>query len=118
MRIETIALAGMLAGGLVFAAVQASRAHEAPSRLWDYPLSCCYGIGRGGDCDEIPATSVREGPNGYEVTLAPGDHPMVEGPMSFIYPYAKTQSAPDGRYHVCFKPDMSVRCFFAGERAF
>lgn len=89
--------------------------HEAPTG-WSYPFACCWGPsqGRRGDCAEIPASSVVEGPSGFEVTLAPGDHPMVKQPLQFVFPYGKERLAPDGRYHVCFSPDMAPRCFFSG----
>jgi hypothetical protein len=88
----------------------------AQPKGWAYPFSCCWGpsAGRQGDCHDIPASAVVEGPNGYEVTLAPGDHPMIKAPMSFAFPYGREQIAPDGLYHVCFAPDLTPRCFFAG----
>lgn len=92
-------------------------AHKAPTG-WAYPTSCCWAPaqGRVGDCAEIPTDSVKEGPNGYQVTLSPGDHPMVTEGVSFIVAYADAQTSPDGLYHVCFRRDMSARCFFAGAR--
>lgn len=46
MRRETIALAGMLAGGLIFAAVQASRAHDALPTAALADLSPAIGVSR------------------------------------------------------------------------
>jgi len=110
----------MLIAGLVlilFLAVSGAWAHTAPTG-WQYPTSCCWAPaqGRVGDCAEIPTDSVKEGPNGYQVTLSPGDHPMVTADVSFIVAYADAQTSPDGLYHVCFRQDMSARCFFAGAR--
>lgn len=109
----TIWVMGIL-GALIFAYATMA---DADAHSW-YPVACCWGpsAGRQGDCAEIPDKSVREGPNGYQVTLAPGDHPMVKQPISFVVPYADAQTSQDGLYHVCFRHDMTARCFFAGAR--
>ena len=86
-------------------------AHRAPSG-WSYPVRCCSGI----DCGEIPASSVRETPGGYRVTLKPGDHAMVKAPFETAVPYAEAKPAPDGAYHICLSPALRVLCFFAGPR--
>lgn len=95
-----------------------ARAHEAHSAQWTYPTFCCWGPseGRRGDCDMIPDHAVRERPDGYHVTLEPGEHPMVKKPLSVVVPYQRARVAPDGAYHVCFDQMMGVRCFFAGAR--
>jgi len=97
-----------------------AQAHEADSG-WRYPTRCCWSpetapAGRIGDCDEIPNEAVKTGPDGYVVTLEPGDHPMVKERITFTFPYDKTEPAPDGLYHVCFDTMMKPRCFFAGAR--
>jgi hypothetical protein len=104
----------ILAIGCLALAVKAV-AHEAVSGFV-YPASCCWGpsAGRTGDCGEIPNASVREGPNGYELSLVPGDHPKVNAPLKLTVPYGKEQISPDSKYHVCLAPDLSPRCFFAG----
>lgn len=79
---------------------------------WSYPFSCCAGF----DCREIPASAVQERPDGYHVTLRPGQHPMVKAPMSFVWPYATARSAPDGLYHACISAQSKPLCFFAGAR--
>mgnify|MGYP000290544890 CR=1 FL=1 len=85
--------------------------HDAKSG-WAYPIACCAGF----DCGEIPASTVQERPDGYHVTLQPGQHPMVKAPMSFIWPYARARSAPDGLYHACISAQSKPLCFFAGSR--
>ena len=89
----------------------AVHAHKAPSG-WSYPVQCCSGI----DCNEIPASTVKETPHGYQVTLKPRDHVMVNAPFSTVVPYAAARPAPDGAYHICLSPALKVLCFFAGPR--
>lgn len=119
-------VAYLIAAGLVILALWlapgdiSARAHDAPSGI-PYPARCCWSpeaapAGRPGDCDEIPTKAVKVGPEGYIVTLSPGDHPMVKAPLRVVVPYEKAEPAQDGMYHICFAYDMSVRCFFAGER--
>lgn len=91
---------------------------------WEYPTRCCWGPanGRTGDCGMIPSSAVKEGPDGYELNLQPGDHPYVTKPSRFVVAYDKAEVAPDGAYHVCFRKrsdgGLEVRCFFAGSRAY
>jgi hypothetical protein len=92
-------------------------AHTAPSMTWNYPLRCCWSptaapAGRPGDCDAIPKDAVKITPAGYEVSLVPGDHPMVTEPISFVVPYAEAEQSKDEDYHVCFRAAMQPRCFF------
>jgi len=106
----------MLAVGIAMVVWAAS----AEAHSW-YPTRCCWSpqtapSGRLGDCDAIPTVRVKEGPNGYEVSLVPGDHPMVKEPISFVVAYDDADVSLDGGYHVCFNSLMQVRCFFAGSR--
>lgn len=109
----------MFSGARVLAAAAAfstlaggqGRAHQAPSG-WTYPFECCAGI----DCAEIAASAVRETPDGYAVTLKPGEHPMVRAPFAAVVPYAAARAAPDGAYHICLSATLKVLCFFAGPR--
>lgn len=114
----TIAVILMAVCGLIFLAVALAQAHEAVSGM-PYPARCCWSPqaapeGRPGDCDEIDAKSVKAVQGGYQVTLVPGDHPMVKAPMSLIVPYDEVEHAVDGKFHICFRADMTKRCFFAG----
>lgn len=111
----SIAATGIAAGMMIVAATGFVWSHD-----W-YPVSCCWSpsnapAGILGDCSEIPTHAVREGPNGYEVTLRPGEHPQVDRPVSFTFPYADAQVSPDGLYHVCLRKTLEPRCFFAGAR--
>ena len=104
----------IMASSVVFAEARAHDALPTASKPegWRYPFSCCAGF----DCGEIPASAVQERPDGYHVTLQPGQHPMVKAPMSFIWPYARARSAPDGLYHACISAQSKPLCFFAGSR--
>lgn len=84
-----------------------------------YPSRCCWSpqnapAGRLGDCDQIPDSAVKVGPDGYVVTLEPGEHPMVKERMTFMVPYAEAEKSPDGRAHICISPTLKRRCFFIG----
>lgn len=86
-----------------------------------YPSRCCWSpqnapAGRLGDCDQIPDHAVKVGPDGYVVTLEPGEHPMVKERISYVIPYSDAEQSPDGKYHLCISPTMKRRCFFAGAR--
>lgn len=93
-------------------------AHDAVSGKFTYPMSCCWSpeaapAGRPGDCSQIPSKTAKAIVGGYSVTLHEGEHPMVKAPLSTVVPYPKTRQSPDNEFHICFAPDMSVRCFFA-----
>lgn len=95
--------------GLFFYVTDA-KAHSAPTG-WIYPSECCSGR----DCAEIPTSAVKEGPNGYQVTLLPGQHPMIKAaPHSFLVPYGTEKVSPDGLYHACLSPTLRLLCFYAG----
>lgn len=80
-----------------------------------YPLRCCSGK----DCAFVRAQNVKEGPNGYEVIVRPGEHPMVtKETLSFIVPYRQAESSPDNEYHICINGTGKLLCFFAGARSF
>lgn len=84
-----------------------------------YPSRCCWSpqnapAGRLGDCDQIPDHAVKVGPDGYVVTLEPGEHPMVKERMTFVVPYSEAEKSPDGRAHICISPTLKRRCFFIG----
>ena len=111
-------LAVLALTGFMMVVLGTARAHQSPTG-WNYPLRCCWSpnaapSGRPGDCDEIPTEAVKAGEGGYHVTLVPGDHPMVKKPLSFVVPYDDAETSFDGLYHICFKADMTPRCFFAG----
>lgn len=105
-----IAGSAMLAAALF--GVGDAQAHKAPSG-WKYPAACCSNR----DCGEIPATAVKEGPHGFEVTILPGQHDMVkEKPVRFLIPYGKEKPSPDGLNHICLSPALKMLCFFTGSR--
>lgn len=102
----------MWAAGIIIAAwllVGTGWAHE-----W-YPLRCCSGT----DCSSVRAQNVKEGPNGYEVIVRPGEHPMVtKETLTFLVPYKQAESSPDNEYHICINGTGKLLCFFAGARSF
>ncbi len=94
---------------VIYGFVVDARSHEAPSG-WSYPTWCCSGK----DCNRIPADRVKEGPDGYRVTLLPGDHDFITKPTSFLVPYKVAKPSPDGEAHICITQDLKLLCFFVG----
>lgn len=81
----------------------------------EYSSFCCSGS----DCAPIPATAVTAGPNGWRVTLGPGDHPLARNQVSHLVPYGTERRAVDGRYHACLFPtEQTLRCFYAPPQGF
>lgn len=117
-RIGWTAIVLLLAGlGLaIFLAVTTpkAKAHEAMAG-WAYDPDCCNGNSTTGDCQQIPDTSVTEGPNGFTVTLHPGDHRLVTRDHVWVVPLKSVRwDAPDGHYHACLWPtEDTLRCFYA-----
>lgn len=83
---------------------------------WQYALECCHSL----DCALIPAETVKELPDGYHVTLDPGQHPMLrKHGYSGVVPYETARPSPSGDYHICLSLDGAHRyCFYAGARGF
>lgn len=109
-------LASIGIAAMVGVMITAANAHDAPMG-WSYSVACCSGY----DCDELPEGTVRETPNGYEITLQPGQHPMVtDKPFHAVVPYdsKKLRDAPDGRYHACILRTGTLVCLYVGSRGF
>jgi hypothetical protein len=88
-------------------------AHQAAS-AWTYPPACCKGDAGGGDCQQIPATTVRTGPHGFVVQLFPGDHHLVTKRQVYLIPYGDQITSGDGNFHICLHPtEDHANCFFA-----
>lgn len=71
----------------VSAFVSQAFAHEAPTG-WSYPASCCHNR----DCRPVPAATVKEGPDGYRITISHETLP---------YGDTRVKNSPDGLYHWC-----------------
>lgn len=86
-----------------------TRAHE-----WFDPWCC-----NGRDCQPIPDSAVKITPQGYVITLNPGDHPALAketAPRTYTVPYASARVSldPEQRFYACIYPDpSSMRCFYA-----
>ncbi len=79
----------------------------APAAAHDwYPLACCRGTEVGGDCAPLPASRVKETPQGY----------LIDGKI--LKSYAETRWSPDGQFHACFPASGALSCFFAPQRSF
>lgn len=89
---------------LLFVAV--GRAHHAPSG-WEYPNECCSGHQ---DCVMIHTHNVEEVRGGYQIRLAPGEHPHAPDGFEIFVPFrqgnginrnTQIKHSGDSDYHVC-----------------
>ena len=95
-----------------------AQAHEAQSGMVYEPF-CCNGDANTGDCFQIPSETVKAGPDGYQVTLRPGDHPLVTAQQSWVVPYKDARPATDGAFHACLYPkETDMRCLYAPGQGF
>jgi hypothetical protein len=93
-------------------------AHES-HKGFKYESYCCNGNAETGDCQMIPEKSVRITPNGYEVSLAPGDHRLVTRKHQFNWSQGDARRSEDGEYHLCLYPNEDTpRCFYAPDMGF
>lgn len=92
-------------GGAVLAAIPALfMAGAAAAHSW-YDLDCCSAK----DCAPIPAAAVTVEPEGYRVTLRPGDHFMVTAPLTAFFAHGNPNLRPsqDGDWHACVIPGFA-----------
>jgi hypothetical protein len=88
-------------------------AHMAPSGM-KYDAYCCQGTEVHGDCAPIPSSDVRATPDGWVITIRPGDHPMATKVHVFTKEYGSEHHSTDGQYHLCLFPnENNVQCFYA-----
>lgn len=125
-----ISLRGSIAVGLGIGLVYVAwawpaLAHQAMSiggdpLGWVWPRECCNSAATSptGDCATIDPSTVREGPDGYHVTLKVGDHPRLKTKgYTAVIPYSVARNSPSGEYGICLGTDGSHRfCFFAGAK--
>ena len=71
-----------------------------------YDPTCCSDR----DCAPVSAGTFEATPEGYRVTLRPGDHPLVTQTMTKVFPYdsPKIRDSFDGAYHACISPAQPV----------
>lgn len=109
-------LAGVGIGILSALWVTDAAAHTAPTG-WEYSQICCSNR----DCAPIPDSAVKETNDGYQITLMPGQHPMVKDKVfqaTIPYNSGKLKDSPDGMYHACILSTGHVMCFYRGPRGF
>lgn len=94
--ILTVAILYMAAVGFLLS--QPAHGHTAPSG-WSYDPACCSTQ----DCAPIRVELVEITAQGYRVTVRPGDHPLVNVPTTYVFPFSdeRVRLAPDGMYHLC-----------------
>ena len=97
--------------------------HQAQTG-WTYGAGCCSGR----DCAPIPPDRVQIAPEGYLVTLEPGDGPFVRDRMQKLFAYPdgragffvpvggkmikKAMESGDSEYHACVTPGGSLICLY------
>lgn len=89
----------------LFIALRNADAHE-----W-YDEACCSGH----DCAPIPAHAVRWTPQGWSVSLLPGEHPMVRRAISRTFPETAWNAKPsqDRQWHACVLPStQTIVCVY------
>jgi hypothetical protein len=106
---KAILLSALLCAGSAFG-------HDSPMGM-QYDPWCCRGNDVGGDCAPIPPSSLRATKGGYEVSVGPGDHPLLTKPHVFFMPYDKVRESTDGQPHACFFPNEdTLRCLYVPNR--
>lgn len=95
---EALGRIGLFLVGAMFAATVEAEAHEAPAG-WSYSTQCCSNQ----DCAQIADVTVTITAEGYEVALAPGDHPMVVAPRVYVIPFGdeRIRDSGDKHFHAC-----------------
>jgi hypothetical protein len=87
-------------------------ATSAAAHSW-YDSGCCDTK----DCAPLPDGAVVAGPEGYEIFLRAGEHPMLNEDLRIRIPYGDMRILPaqDGRFHGCVfgSPGYKqFRCFY------
>lgn len=85
-------------------------AHQAPSG-WAYDRECCHNL----DCAPAPDGAIREVQGGYQVTLAPGSHPMVrDRTVTGFVPHGdpRIRVSGDEDRHACVSGTGRILCIY------
>lgn len=116
MSPHRVVLAALIGAALIIAIallVWPAGAHQSPTGF-KFSSWCCNGNSEHGDCQQIPASAVEELPDGYRITLKPGDHHMVTKEHVFFKKPDEVKFTDDGNFYACLYPDEdTLRCFYA-----
>lgn len=103
MRILHAALALLTLAAIYLIAVafllsRPAHGHTAPAG-WSYDPACCSTQ----DCAPIRVDLVEITAEGYRVTVRPGDHPLVNVPTIYVFPFndKRVRFSGDQHYHLC-----------------
>lgn len=77
-------------------------AGSARGHSW-YSGICCSDQ----DCAPVARDRVVWTPQGWRVTLGPGDHLMSDVPFSEVVPFDAVLPSEDGDFHACVRPSVS-----------
>jgi hypothetical protein len=82
--------------------------HTAPTG-WAYDNFCCGGQ----DCQSITLDHVEITPEGYVVTLGPGDHKTAKREHRKMFRYEDVRRSQDENFHACILPNsQELRCLY------
>lgn len=109
------AILSAIAASLLAYAWGAGEAYPHDHKGMVFDPYCCNGNSTTGDCQEIPQSSVRAAPGGYQVTLRPGDHPkVVKQAHTYFVEQSKVRPSTNGLFYGCVYPtEDTLRCFYA-----
>lgn len=109
----------LLVSIVIFGLAAAASAHVADSGQV-YPGFCCNSAADSptGDCAPIASSFVKEGPDGYHVSIPAGGHPQLKTQSySAVIPYNVVKDSDDGQAHICLAYEGTSRfCFFMPPR--
>lgn len=98
-----VILASLIALALLSLCMVVVQAHSF------YDGWCC----QNSDCAPIPSKAVRAIPGGVQITLGPGDHPLVTRVHVFQIPQSEIRKSQDDNWHVCLFPSEDhLRCVY------
>lgn len=111
LTLAFLAFAVLYVAAVAFLLSRPAAGHSAPSG-WSYDLACCSGI----DCAPITTDRVRITEEGFVVEVAPGDHPLIKVPSTYLFPFndERVRFSPDGMYHLCVSAhDQRGLCLYS-----
>ncbi len=87
----------------------APAAHQAPAG-WEYDRECCDSQ----DCAQVADANVREVAGGYQVVIAPGQHPFVSVPVNAFIEHgsSRIRVSGDEHKHACVSRSGYVYCIY------
>ena len=107
-----LVILGVVGFALVRCGLTPALAHRAPSG-WAYDPECCHDM----DCAPVTDAAIREVAGGYQVTIAPGAHPMVPAGAAAVAGFVahvdrRIRASGDDRRHACISRAGTILCIY------